>query len=329
MSSYPLMHRIRSTCVHHHKLDRIANLVHTYSRRTLLSRMPGYSSYQDANSQHTFPGHSRNLTYVPNYGFVEVDRDSNRTNHRARPTRNQEHAHRRDYRENPSDYYYDPRDRRYLSSEREAPYGEHSHYRYSERSHSNMDRQRSRSPARGSRNDNRPSDRSASPRRPPTGPRAYREHDDTPVPPPPPQKPSDEYLAIASQSPSKLPDSPESSRKLLIMDLNGTLLHRAAVPRRKDFPPMDNRPRDSGGRPLPRLRPVHPRPYMPAFRDFLFAPETKQWLDSMIWSSAQPHSVNDMVGKTFGQSQNELLTIWARDTLGLTDEHYGLFLGLK
>ena len=49
----------------------------------------------------------------------------------------------------------------------------------------------------------------------------------------------------------------------------------------------------------------------------------------MIWSSAQPHSVNDMVGKTFGQSKDGLLTIWARDTLGLTDEHYGLYFQLR
>ena len=325
------MHRIRFTYVQHHKLNKLADLAHTYSRRTLLSRMPGYGSYSDANSQYMFPGYSRNRTYVPNYGFVEVSRDSNRTNNRRRdrPPRNQEYTNRHDYRGSPSDYYYDSRDRRYSNNEQAAPYGEPSHYRYREHPYPNMDRQRSRSPVRGPHKGNRSSDRSASPRRPPTEPKAYREHDDTPVPPPPPQKPSDEYLAIASQSPSKLSDSPESSRKLLIMDLNGTLLHRAAASKRKDFPPIDNRPRDSSGRPLPRLRQVHPRPYMPAFRNYLFAQETKRWLDSMIWSSAQPHSVNDMVGKTFGQSKDELLTIWARDTLGLTDEHYGLYFRLR
>ncbi|THH32655.1 hypothetical protein EUX98_g1510 [Antrodiella citrinella] len=42
----------------------------------------------------------------------------------------------------------------------------------------------------------------------------------------------------------------------------------------------------------------------------------------MIWSSAQPHSVNDMVRKTFGEDEDELVAVWARDTLGLSAEHY-------
>lgn len=56
----------------------------------------------------------------------------------------------------------------------------------------------------------------------------------------------------------------------------------------------------TSGPPLPRLRTAHPRPYLPSFRGYLFAPETQAWLDVMIWSSAQPHSVQGMVERVFG-----------------------------
>ena len=61
---------------------------------------------------------------------------------------------------------------------------------------------------------------------------------------------------------------------------------------------------------------------MLAFRSFLFAPETKSWLDVMVWSSAQPHSVDDMVDKCFGRDRQKMIAVWARDTLGLSNEHY-------
>ncbi|PSR77097.1 hypothetical protein PHLCEN_2v8086 [Hermanssonia centrifuga] len=124
---------------------------------------------------------------------------------------------------------------------------------------------------------------------PPSEPAAMR--DDRSVTPPPPRSPSPTYLALAGESQERL-SSPTEERKLLILDLNGTLVHRApaARPKNKHGP----KPVDEQGRPLPRLRSVHPRPYMPAFRAYLFAPETKAWLDVMIWSSAQPHSVDDM-----------------------------------
>lgn len=72
----------------------------------------------------------------------------------------------------------------------------------------------------------------------------------------------------------------------------------------------------------PRLRSVHPRPYMPAFRAYLFAPSTRPWLDVMVWSSAQPHSVADMVDHCFGERKTELRAVWARDTLGLSKDNY-------
>ncbi|KAH9939622.1 uncharacterized protein BXZ73DRAFT_43390 [Epithele typhae] len=136
------------------------------------------------------------------------------------------------------------------------------------------------------------------------------------VTPPPAQTPSSTYLALAEQSPSPLED-PASLRKLLVLDLNGTLLHRSGAH-------LHHQPRayDPHGRPLPRLRPVHPRPYMGAFRAFLFHPGTMSWLDVMVWSSAQPHSVDDMVDKCFGDSRRRMIAVWARDTLGLSADHY-------
>lgn len=149
-------------------------------------------------------------------------------------------------------------------------------------------------------------------------------------------------MAVASKEPTPLSNDDASfSRKLLILDLNGTLVHRAAPNQPRNRPKhkgpdgtASNQDAveplvDSAGRPLPRLRPVHPRPYMGAFRSYLFASETQQWLDVMIWSSAQPYSVNDMVSKTFGDERDKLVAIWARDTFGLSNENYGMSVTLN
>lgn len=166
------------------------------------------------------------------------------------------------------------------------------------------------------------SSRSARP--PPRAPMNMR--DNRSVTPPPPQTPSASYLSLSEEDPSRI-DNPASSRKLLVLDLNGTLLHRAPHnPRPKSRTAADDdRKRDRHGNFLPRLRPVHPRPYMPAFRSYLFHSRTREWLDVMVWSSAQPHSVGDMVDKCFGERKDDLLAVWARDTLGLSNDHYCKF----
>lgn len=136
----------------------------------------------------------------------------------------------------------------------------------------------------------------------------------TPAPPPPPAEPDPAYIAL-SLEPSHVVDNPRASRKLLILDLNGTLLIRS----------QHSRARAYGGnhtRSAPRLRAVQPRPYIPAFRAYLFAPKTREWLDTMVWSSAQPHSVADMVDRIFGDAQSELVAVWDRGSLGLTKEDY-------
>jgi hypothetical protein len=128
---------------------------------------------------------------------------------------------------------------------------------------------------------------------------------------PQPARPSPSYLDFASE-PSKTLREP--TRKLLILDLNGTLLLRS--PR----PPKSGRSQYQ--QPHPATRRVLPRPYLAAFRAYLFAPQTRAWLDVMVWSSAQPHSVEDMVSHALGDDRKFLVTIWARDTLGLAEDQY-------
>lgn len=59
-------------------------------------------------------------------------------------------------------------------------------------------------------------------------------------------------------------------------------------------------------------------------------------MDVMVWSSAQPHNVGNMVEKCFGvvadnnvdvvekekERSGDLVAVWARDTLDLTDVQY-------
>ncbi|KAF9488591.1 hypothetical protein BDN71DRAFT_1403057, partial [Pleurotus eryngii] len=52
---------------------------------------------------------------------------------------------------------------------------------------------------------------------------------------------------------------------------------------------------------------------LPSFREYLFHRRTKEWLDTMVWSSAQLHSVEDMVHRAFGDS--ELAGVKSKDEL--------------
>ncbi|KAK2467554.1 hypothetical protein APHAL10511_000409 [Amanita phalloides] len=154
--------------------------------------------------------------------------------------------------------------------------------------------------------------------------------------------PTPEYINATLESSIALAD-PTSVRKLLVLDLNGTLVFRSPHKRR------DYRPRryqsyqkqgndiESGGTSFPHeepfdpyanptiqrpTRPVHLRPFLLSFKRYILHPDTSKWLDTMIWSSAQPHSVQDMVEQCFGDEKDNLVAIWARDTLGLSDEDY-------
>ncbi|KAJ7455211.1 hypothetical protein B0H11DRAFT_2067080 [Mycena galericulata] len=127
----------------------------------------------------------------------------------------------------------------------------------------------------------------------------------TPTPPPPPAEPSPEYLAISlSAQPSSVTPG---QRKLLIFDLNGTLLLRS--------------PRSYG------QRKIYLRPYARSLVAYIAHPAVRAWLDCMVWSSAQAHNVREMVERVFGTGEGDgtgpiLRAVWARDTLGLGREAF-------
>ncbi|KAJ7168494.1 hypothetical protein C8R46DRAFT_235792 [Mycena filopes] len=128
----------------------------------------------------------------------------------------------------------------------------------------------------------------------------------TPTPPPPPAEPSAEYIA-ASLAPQPKSITP-GQRKLLIFDLNGTLLLRS--------------PRKYG-----QQRKIYLRPYAGALVAFIAHPAVRAWLDCMVWSSAQAYNVRDMVERVFGEGESTgmgyiLRAVWARDTLGLGREAF-------
>ncbi|KIO19783.1 hypothetical protein M407DRAFT_82363 [Tulasnella calospora MUT 4182] len=121
-----------------------------------------------------------------------------------------------------------------------------------------------------------------------------------------PGKPTQEYLDevnIPSQRSEPRFLATESAKaKLLILDLNGTLLYR-------------KKPKTSS------VKRPYPRPYIPAFLSWIFHPDNA--LETMIWSSAQPENVNRMVQVCFGETyEPKLKVIWARDTLGLNQAQY-------
>ncbi|KDQ06816.1 hypothetical protein BOTBODRAFT_60394 [Botryobasidium botryosum FD-172 SS1] len=136
-----------------------------------------------------------------------------------------------------------------------------------------------------------------------------------PQPPEPPREQSiSPTFVLRSPSPTYISRSEEPSTKLdtpltklLILDLNGTLVIRS--PRRKG-------PKGLG----PGRRNIYPRPFLATFAKYLFHPETA--LDVMVWSSAQPHSVEDMVELGFGHYRDGLKAVWARDSFGLTPAEY-------
>jgi len=123
--------------------------------------------------------------------------------------------------------------------------------------------------------------------------------------------PTDPYLRLSQESSLPLAD-PTASRKLLVLGLNNALLLRTPHPKSNSCSNNFHRP----------SRIVYPRPYLPSFCAYISHPTTLQWLDTMVWSSAQTHSVNDMVDKCFGTHKKVLKAVWARDTLGLNETEY-------
>lgn len=150
--------------------------------------------------------------------------------------------------------------------------------------------------------------------------------------------PSEEYLKISAEKSETLRGAANGLeglvRKLLVLDLNGTLVYRSPHRSWRDRYPgsgdavaattvKDGHPQSDPSQLRP-IRVTHPRPYLTPFRDYLFHPSTKQWLDTMVWSSAQPRNVNDMVEKCFGDMKGELVAVWTRDRLGLDAGDYSM-----
>ena len=116
--------------------------------------------------------------------------------------------------------------------------------------------------------------------------------------------PKPEYLATSSLPPHR---RPRPNPKLLILDLNGTLLFR---PRNHNV----NRTIDM------RASSVKPvlRPYLREFTTYIF-----EHFHVMFWSSATPRNVQAMINAVTTEAQRQLIIAsWARDTLGLTPEEY-------
>ena len=133
-----------------------------------------------------------------------------------------------------------------------------------------------------------------------------------------PTRPTESYLQLSLQPSYPLTD-PTASRKLLVLDLNGSLLLRSPYSTQQSYVNylIGNSVTD-----LPKRRAVYPRPFMPSFCAYIFHPTTRQWLDTMVWSSAQPQNVDDMVNRCFGEYKEGLKAVWARDTFGLSKDEY-------
>lgn len=128
--------------------------------------------------------------------------------------------------------------------------------------------------------------------------------------------------------PSEILARPSDIRKLLVLDLNGTLLNRDDYQKHGLWDNNDWGTYGRGhvvGRPPPKLRTMRKRPYLKSFLRYLFHDDTRTWLDTMVWSSAARGNVDNMVYNAFGAERANLTAIWARDTLGLTSTQYSAY----
>ncbi|KAF9201784.1 hypothetical protein BGZ49_008007 [Haplosporangium sp. Z 27] len=87
----------------------------------------------------------------------------------------------------------------------------------------------------------------------------------------------------------------EPQKLLVILDLNGTLFYRSKGNNRS----------------------IIPRPHLSQFLDFLF-----KHCQVMVWSSAQPQSVEAMLDHGFGNYSTRLDRVWNRTHFRLTSDDY-------
>ncbi|KAF0446453.1 HAD-like protein [Gigaspora margarita] len=86
----------------------------------------------------------------------------------------------------------------------------------------------------------------------------------------------------------------KSLPRLVVLDLNGTLLYRT-----------------KSGRPVSR-------PYIKEFMNFIF----NNGFFVMVWSSAQPSTVKRLVTAAFGKYEASLIEVWDRESFGLSKQQY-------
>ncbi|CAZ81433.1 unnamed protein product [Tuber melanosporum] len=143
---------------------------------------------------------------------------------------------------------------------------------------------------RGHRSNRSQRSRSSWDHRPPHGRGSRLPGNSAPLPAP---VPTQDYLAKSLLEPQTLPRAP---KQLLVLDLNGTLVHR----RRGNTASLVCRPE------------------LDSFLDYIFT-----HFSVMVWTSAQPENAQRMVNTIFTKEQEKkLLTVWARDTLQLTPNQY-------
>ena len=117
-------------------------------------------------------------------------------------------------------------------------------------------------------------------------------------------QPGLEYLESCSHPPHRL-DHP--TPKLLILDLNGTLVHRQRTHGKDRTIDM----RSASEKPILR-------PYLSEFMDFVF-----NSYSVMFWSSATPRNVDAMINATTTEEQrDQVIAVWARNRFGLSSEDY-------
>ena len=104
--------------------------------------------------------------------------------------------------------------------------------------------------------------------------------------------PTAEYLSIAELPPQL---APRPQHLLLVLDLNGTLIHRRRASSK-----------------------YSPRPSLQPFLDYCFTNHSV-----MIWSSATPSNVSAVCAQVFSLEQRrKLLGEWGRDTFDLSNVEY-------
>lgn len=106
--------------------------------------------------------------------------------------------------------------------------------------------------------------------------------------------PTEEYIKQSQQPPRR---RPKAQPLLIILDLNGTLIHRKS----RKFPPSFAK-----------------RPELDVFLNRLM-----QKHRVMVWSSSQPKTVEAVCAGIFPEARvNLLAAVWARDKLGLSKRQY-------